>query len=97
MNEFGIPFLKAEDEGDVGRFEEEFCIAYVATTRARKKLRMYMQFMSGQHDWAKPNKISRFIKEIYKTTQEQYITFRVLDVPDEDHHKQMIYLKVKED
>ena len=93
MNEFGIPFLKPDDEGDVSRLEEEFCLAYVATTRARKKLRMYMQFMNGQHDWAKPNKISRFIKEVYKTTQEQFFTLRVLDVENEAQYKQMIYLK----
>jgi len=93
MNEFGIPFLKGEDEGDDTRLEEEFCLAYVAITRARKKLRMYMQFMNGQHDWAKPNKISRFIKEVYKTHQERYFSLRVLDVEDEDNYKQMIYLK----
>jgi len=93
MNEFGIPFLKAEDEGDVARLEEEFCLAYVAITRARKKLRMYMQFMNGQHDWAKPNKMSRFIKEVYRVHQEKYFSLRVLDVEDEDNYKQMIYLK----
>ena len=96
MNEYGIPFLKPDDEGDVSRLEEEFCLAYVATTRARKKLRMYMQFMSGQYDWAKPNKMSRFIKELYKTTQEQHFTFRVLDVPDEASYKQSLYLKIME-
>lgn len=93
MNEFGIPYLKEEDEGDITRLEEEFCLAYVACTRARKQLRMYMQFMSGQNDWAKPNKISRFIKEVYKTTQEQFFTLRVLDVDNEEQYKQMIYLK----
>ena len=93
MNEFSIPFLRAEDEGDEARLEEEFCLAYVACTRARKKLRMYMQFMNGQYSWAKPNKISRFIKEIYKTTKEHYFTFRVLDVEDEDHYKNLIYQK----
>jgi len=93
MNEFGIPFLKAEDEGDDIRLEEEFCLAYVAITRARKRLRMCMQFMNGQHDWAKPNKISRFIKEVYRAHQERYFNLRVLDVEDEDNYKQMIYLK----
>jgi len=93
MNEFGIPFLKAEDEGDSTRLEEEFCLAYVAVTRARKNLRMCMQFMSGTHDWAKPNKISRFVKEIYKTTQERYFNLRVLDVENESEYKRMIYVK----
>lgn len=95
VNEFGIPFLNADDEGDPSRLEEEFCLAYVACTRARKHLRMYMQFMSGNMDWAKPNKISRFIKEVYRSTQERYFTLRVLDVENEDNYKQMIYLKAK--
>lgn len=93
MNEFGIPFLKPEDEEDFSRLEEEFCLAYVACTRARKHLKMYMQFMSGQLDWSKPNKLSRYIKEIYKSTQENYFTFRVLDVENEQNYKKMIYDK----
>jgi len=96
MNEFGIPFLKDDDEKDKLRLEEEFCVAYVACTRAISKLRMYMQFMSGSYSWAKPNKISRYIKEIYKVTQEKYFTFRVLDVDDEAQYKLRLYQKINE-
>ena len=96
MIEKSIPFLKAEEENRPDKLEEEFCVAYVACTRAKKILRMYMEFMSGMGEWSRRNKMSRFIREVYKSTREKYFNFRVLDVSDEKLHKEMIYNKILE-
>jgi len=98
MQEYGIPYLSPEDEKDAGRFEEEFCLAYVAATRARKKLNMYMQFMNSNNSYssAKPNKMSRFIKEMYKNSKERFFNFIVLDVNDDKSYKENLYLKLNQ-
>jgi DNA helicase-2/ATP-dependent DNA helicase PcrA len=96
MNEFSIPFIREDEEGDPEKLEEEFCAAYVACTRAKKYLRMYMQSMNGVHYQAKPNKISRFIKEVYKNSKEQYFDFRILDIPNEQAQKDRIYRKLQQ-
>lgn len=90
VNEFSVPFLTPEDEGDDERMEEEFCIMYVACTRAKKHLRMYMAFRTGSGDWTRANKISRYISEVYKKFGEKYFTFRVLDVTNEVDYKQKL-------
>ena len=94
LNELGIPYIKEDEEKDLDRLEEEFCLMYVACTRARKYLRMYMQFMSGQGDWARTNKVSRYIKEMFKAHKEKYFRFRVLDVENEETYKEMLWKKV---
>lgn len=91
FNENSIPNLKPEDENNQIRIEEEFCIAYVAITRAKKHLRMYMSFMNGIHQYAKPNKLSRFLKEIFKESKENYFTFNILDVESRHLYKEKLY------
>lgn len=95
MNEFAIPFIGPDFEGDENKLEEEFCLAYVASTRAKKNLRMYMQFMNGNYQGARPNKISRFVKELLRTTGEQHMTLRVLDVPNELNYKHNLMAKIR--
>jgi superfamily I DNA/RNA helicase len=90
MNEFSLPFFTEEDEGNIDREEEEFCLAYVACTRAKKVLRMYMPFMTGSGSWSKTNKMSRYIKNMFLTSGEKYFNFRVLDVHDEIEFKNKI-------
>lgn len=92
MNEFSMPFLKEDELGNEEREEEEFCITYVAATRAKKQLRMYMAFTSGSGSWSKTNKISRYIKETYIATGEKFFNLRILDVADESAFKQKILL-----
>jgi DNA helicase-2/ATP-dependent DNA helicase PcrA len=95
FNEQSIPNLRDKDEHNEARIEEEFCLAYVAITRARKKLRMYMSYMNGNHSQAKANKMSRFIKEIYKSSNERYFTFRALDLDTpESIFKERLYNKL---
>lgn len=92
MNEYSMPHLSPEEDGDVAREEEEFCLTYVACTRAKKYLRMYMAFTSGSGSWTKTNKLSRYIKNVFQNTGEQYFNFRVLDVADEPAFKQKILM-----
>lgn len=93
MNEYAIPFINADEEGNTSKLEEEFCVAYVACTRAKKSLKMYMQYTTGTNTWSRTNKISRFIKEVYKKTKEQYFILRALDTADELAFKENIYRK----
>ena len=94
FNENSIPYIKEEEENDVARIEEEFCIAYVAITRAKSYLRMYMSFMNGSYQNARTNKLSRFLKESYRSTKENYFTFRVLDTFNEHSYKEKLYNKL---
>ena len=96
FNEKSIPSLRAGEEEDINRIEEEFCLAYVAVTRARKKLRMYMSYMNGQHAQASPNKISRFIREVFISSKEKYFSFRALDQDySESLYKENLYNKMR--
>jgi DNA helicase-2/ATP-dependent DNA helicase PcrA len=97
FNENSMPYLLEKEEKNKERIEEEFCLTYVATTRARKKLKMYMAYKNGTHAQAKTNKLSRFIKELYKKTQEKYFTLRMLDGNcSELILKEKLYNKVNE-
>ena len=93
VNEYALPYIKEDEEGDPSKLEEEFCLMYVGCTRAKNKLKMYMQFRVGLAFEARPNKISRFIKEIYRTTKENHFILRVLDVQNESMYKEIIYKK----
>jgi len=95
MNENSIPYIDNSSENNESKLEEEFCLAYVAATRARKNLRMYMQFTSGNYAGARVNKMSRFIKNLIKQTGEEFLTLRVLDVPNENHYKLNLLQKIK--
>lgn len=94
MNEFSMPYIKADEEDDPARFEEEFCLTYVACTRAKKSLKMWMQYQTGTAEWATRNKISRFIKDVYARSGEQYFTLRALDISDEASFKEILYKKL---
>ena len=87
---------KPEEEEDLERLEEEFCLMYVGCTRAKKSLKMYMQYMAGTAEWSQRNKISRFIKQVYATSKEKYFTLKVLDVTsDTDFKKKLLVSQVK--
>lgn len=92
--ENSIPNLKEHDEGDLSRLEEEFCLAYVAITRAKKRLNMYMSFLSDSYGNA-PNKLSRFLKETFGKTKERFFNFRILDVSSESNYKESLYNKIR--
>jgi len=92
--ENSIPNLKKEEEENQSRIEEEFCLAYVAITRAKKRLNMYMSFLSDSYGNS-PNKISRFLKETFRTTKENHFNFRILDVESESNYKSALYNKLR--
>ena len=94
--EHSMPFLKDEDNEKEDRLEEEFCIAYVAITRAKKYLRMYMEHASNRGTWIKENELSRYISEIYKNFKESFFTLKVLDVTDENLYKYKLFESLSE-
>ena len=94
FNEHSMPYLKEEDEENPKRLEEEFCVAYVAITRAKKYLRMYMDHEGGKANWKKPNKVSRYIKEIFRVYKEKFFSLTVLN--SEDIKEQLFYKWNKE-
>jgi DNA helicase-2/ATP-dependent DNA helicase PcrA len=97
FNENSMPYITEKEEKNKEKIEEEFCLTYVAITRARKKLKMYMAYKNGNHAQAKTNKLSRFIKEIYKKTEERYFILRMLDGNcPESLLKEKLYNKVNE-
>ncbi|MDB4330168.1 ATP-dependent helicase [bacterium] len=93
FHEGSLPNLKAEDEGDSERLEEEFCITYVAITRAKKYLRLYMSHQDERMGGG--TKLSRFFKHIYRTTKDKFFTLRVLDVISESNYKESLYTKLR--
>lgn len=93
--EKSIPNLKDDEENNIERFEEEFCLFYVAVTRARKNLNLYTSFLSDDFD-PKPNKLSRFIKNLYLNSKEKYFNFRILGVESESKYKEGLYNKLRE-
>jgi len=95
LKEKSIPNLKENEEDDIERFEEEFCLAYVAVTRARKSLNMYSSFLNDDFD-PKPNKLSRFIRDMFLVSKEKYFNFKILDVDSEYKYKDNLYNKLKE-
>ena len=88
--ENSMPMLRGDDEGDLMRVAEEFCVTYVAVTRAKKRLNMYMSFFSDSYD-RKPNRISRFLRPNYIKYKEKFFNLRVFDVPSESNYKQQLY------
>jgi DNA helicase-2/ATP-dependent DNA helicase PcrA len=95
LKEKSIPNLKDDEENNIERFEEEFCLFYVAVTRARKHLNLYTSFLNDDYD-PKPNKLSRFIKNIYLKNKEKYFNFRILGVDSESKYKEGLYNKLRE-
>ena len=95
FKEKSIPNLKDDEENNVERFEEEFCLFYVAVTRARKNLNLYTSFLNDDFD-PKPNKLSRFIKNMYLNSKEKYFNFKITGVDSELKYKEGLYNKLKE-
>jgi len=89
--EFSIPFIKQEEEGDETRLGEEFCIFYVACTRAKNHLKMYMPYRSQRGQYNFVNKLSRYIRNLYNSSKEQFFTLKCLDVPSEERFKEDVF------
>lgn len=91
FNEKSMPFLKGDDEDNASRLEEEFCISYVAVTRAIYNLRMYMQYRSGLDDNTCANKMSRYIVNMLKKYGENYMEVCFKDVEDPMSYKKRFF------
>lgn len=79
--------------------EEEFCVAYVAVTRARKSLLMYMPFQkdsfNSKGDPNSTTKLSQFIDKVIYKTKDEFLNVRFLDVISESKSKDNLYNKLK--
>ena len=80
-------------ENDLDRIEEEFCLAYVAVTRAKKFLKLYMNHQDER--MGGPTKLSRFFKDMYRTSKEKFFTLKVLDVNSPSNYKETLYYKLR--
>ena len=57
---------------------------------------MYMSYY-GDIPGSKPNRLSRFLKDVYARTGEQLFNIRALDIQSESNYKEALYNKVREE